>query len=123
MKIKKVSEITGLSSHTLRFYEKTGLIPCISKNRSGHRNYSESDLELISFIQKWKLTGMPISEISRYMELMDREEEIYGERMAILVNHRDRIKEKIKSFGEFLEIIEFKIRWYKKNGGNAKASE
>ena len=120
MTIKEVSEKTGISSYTLRFYEKIGLIGDVRRNESGHRDYCESDLEAIDFVRRWKSTGMPIDDIIRYIELMDKSEDTYSERLSILMQHKSRIEESIKTAREFLEIISFKIDFYKKNGGNIK---
>ncbi len=120
MTIKQVSEKTGLSSYTLRYYEKIGLIKPVQRNRSGHRNYIDSDLEIIDFIQKWKSTGMQIKDIIRYIALLDSNEDSYHERLEILEKHRERIEKRIRQAQEFLNIIKYKIEWYKKNGGVLK---
>jgi hypothetical protein len=74
-------------------------------------------LELIRFIQKWKSTGMPIKDIIRYIKLLDRNEDSYKDRLDILEKHRERIEKQIKQAEEFLNIINYKIEWYKKNSG------
>jgi DNA-binding transcriptional MerR regulator len=117
MTIRQVSEKTGLSAYTLRYYEKIGLIKSVGRDGSGHRNYLDTDLELIDFIQKWKSTGMRIKDIIRYISLLDSDEDSYGERLEILKKHRARIEKRIRTAKEFLKIIEYKIEWYKKHGG------
>jgi DNA-binding transcriptional MerR regulator len=120
MTIKQVSGKTGLSSYTLRYYEKIGLIKPVQRDRSGHRNYFDEDLELIDFIQKLKSTGMQIKDITRYISLLDSNEDSYSERLEILEKHRARIKKRIQTAQEFLNIINYKIEWYKENGGVLK---
>ena len=102
-------EKTGLSSYTLRYYEKIGLINPIRRNNAGHRDYIDSDLNIIDFIQKLKSTGMQINDIVQYIGLLDRDEDSYNERLEILEKHRKHIKNRIKSAQEFLDIIEYKI--------------
>jgi DNA-binding transcriptional MerR regulator len=117
MTINEVAEKTGLSCHTLRYYEKIGLIKPVHRNNAGRRNYGDSDLEIIDFIQKWKSTGMQIKDIIRYIALLDSDKDSYSERLEILEKHRKHIKKRIKTAQEFLNIIDYKIEWYKKNGG------
>jgi DNA-binding transcriptional MerR regulator len=117
MTIGDISKKSGLSLHTLRYYEKIGLIKPVERNGSGHRNYTDSDLDLIDFIQKLKLTGMPIKDIIWYISLLDSTENSYGKRLEILKKHQERIEKRIKTAQEFLKIIRYKIDWYKKNGG------
>ena len=114
MTIQEVSVKTGLSSHTLRYYEKIGLITPVNRNSSGHRNYNKKDLDIIEFIKKLKLTGMPIKEISRLTALLSKNEESYSERLEILEKHRLSIENRLKTTQDFLNYLKSKIEWYKK---------
>ena len=68
--ITEVANRTGLSRHTLRYYERDGLMLGVDRDRSGHRSYSEGDLGWIELITKLRATGMPIREVRRYAELV-----------------------------------------------------
>lgn len=68
--IDDISHLTGLSKYTLRYYEKEGLTPKISRNASGYRVYSEENLEWLNFLLKVKQTGMPIKKIKKFSKIM-----------------------------------------------------
>src|SRR5262245_53773005 len=70
LSIADAAESSGLSAHTLRYYERAGLLEPVSRNGSGHRRYRDTDLELIAFLAKLRATGMPIRKVRRYAELM-----------------------------------------------------
>jgi DNA-binding transcriptional MerR regulator len=70
MTIGEVAERTGLTRHTLRYYERDGLMLGVDRGGSGHRRYSERDLGWIELITKLRATGMPIREVRRYAELV-----------------------------------------------------
>lgn len=70
LSIMEAAEVSGLSVHTLRYYERTGLLEPVSRNGSGHRRYRAADLERIAFLTKLRATGMPIRDVRRYAELM-----------------------------------------------------
>jgi DNA-binding transcriptional MerR regulator len=70
--IAEAAERTGLTRHTLRYYERDGLMLGVGRAGSGHRRYSERDLGWIELITKLRATGMPIREVRRYAELVRR---------------------------------------------------
>ena len=67
--IHEVAEQTGLSAHTLRYYERAGLLLPIERAPSGHRRYSDGDVKAIQFLTKLRSAGMPVADIQRYVEL------------------------------------------------------
>ena len=71
MNIKEFSSLVGLSAHTLRYYEKIGLLKHVHRNASGHRVYSAKDLSWISFVKRLKETAMPLEEILEYAKLRE----------------------------------------------------
>ena len=113
--IQQASEATGLSAHTLRYYERVNLIPSIERSRSGHRKYSEDDLGWIEFVKCLRSTGMPISDIQRYLAASSDDEPGLAERMAIMEAHRDRLKARITELTGFLTRIEGKVAWYREH--------
>jgi DNA-binding transcriptional MerR regulator len=110
--VQQASEKTGLSAHTIRYYERIGLIPSIERAANGHRRYSEDDIGWIEFLKCLRSTGMPISEMQRYVELQQEDDATLHDRLALLEAHRRRIKAKIKELNDFLERIEWKIGYY-----------
>ena len=71
MKIGELAKRTGLSAHTLRYYERIGLLPYADRDRSGQRDYDASILAWIEFLGRLKTTGMPISEMLAYAALRE----------------------------------------------------
>src|ERR671926_529289 len=83
---------SGISAHTLRYWERAGLLRPVTRNGSGHRRYAEDDLELIKFLIKLRATGMPIRQVRRYAELMAEGEDTNEERLALLTEHREAVQ-------------------------------
>ena len=117
LSIAEAAEATGLSAHTLRYYERAGLLEPIDRNEGGHRRYRESDLELIRFLSKLRATGMPIRDVRRYAELMKAGDATTEERLALLETHREAVVAALEATAESLELVEWKIGVYKEKLG------
>ena len=117
--IAEAARASGLSAHTLRYYERTGLLEPVTRNGSGHRRYREGDLERISFLTKLRATGMPIREVRRSAELMKAGEATNEERLALLEAHRDAVLFGLEATARNLELVEWKIGVYKERLGGA----
>ena len=117
LSIADAAESSGLSAHTLRYYERTGLLEPVSRNGSGHRRYREADLEWIAFLAKLRATGMPIRKVRRYAELMTAGEATNAERLALLEAHRDAVLAGLERTTRNLELIDWKIRVYEEKIG------
>lgn len=115
--IAEAAEATGLSAHTLRYYERAGLLEPVDRNEGGHRRYRESDLELIRFLSKLRATGMPVREVRRYAELMKAGDATNEERLALLEAHREAVVAELEAIAESLELVEWKIGFYKQRLG------
>lgn len=112
LSIAEAAEISGLSAHTLRYYERAGLLEPVGRNGSGHRRYREADLERITFLWRLRATGMPIREVRRYAELMQEGEATNAERLAVLEEHRNAVLAGLETTARNLELIEWKIAFY-----------
>lgn len=119
LSIAEAAEVTGLTAHTLRYYERTGLLEPVSRNGSGHRRYREADLEQITFLTRLRATGMPIRDVRRYAELMKAGEATNQERLALLEAHRDAVLAGVEATARNLELIEWKINVYRERMGRA----
>lgn len=113
MQIKQFAQACGLSSHTLRYYEKIGLLPAIERSDSNHRRYTEQDRRWIEFIKRLKATNMPLSEIQRYARLQAQGKPTEAARMELLVRHAERLERAIAQEQEHLEKLREKIRMYR----------
>jgi DNA-binding transcriptional MerR regulator len=111
--VSEVSAQTGLSAHTLRWYEQVGLLDPVHRDAAGRRRYSEDDLGRLSFLLKLRSTGMPVRDMIRFVELSRLENDAgVAEKLQILIDHRERVLTQINALQEDLKVIEFKIDIY-----------
>jgi DNA-binding transcriptional MerR regulator len=110
--IAEVAARTGLTRHTLRYYERDGLMLGVDRAGSGHRRYSELDLGWIELITKLRATGMPIREVRRYAELVRAGEGNESERLELLRSHRERVRTQLATMAAYLDAIDMKISYY-----------
>ena len=115
LSIAEAAEATGLTTHTLRYYERDGLLlDAVDRAPSGHRRYSEDDLGWIRMITRLRSTGMPIREVRQYADLVRAGDGNEAERLQLLVAHRDRVRQQLAEVATHLEAIEFKIGLYER---------
>lgn len=110
--IQEVSEKTGLSAHTLRYYEKEGLILGVERTQGGFRQYTDTDLERLGLICCLKNTGMSIREISRFVQLTREGEHTLEERVALLRDHRDQVIAKMEEMQKYLDKVNWKLNYF-----------
>jgi DNA-binding transcriptional MerR regulator len=101
-----------VSTYTLRYYERAGLIDGVARAGSGHRRYGEDDLAWIEVLQCLRATGMPIRGIRQYAELVRAGDGNETERLALLEHHRDAVRVQLAQVREHLAFIEHKIANY-----------
>jgi len=111
--ISDVASETGLTSHTLRYYERAGLLNGVGRNDSGHRRYTAADVEWVVLVTRLRATGMPIRKIRRYGELVRAGDGNEAERLEILESHRAEVVAKIDELEHNLELIDFKLGLYR----------
>jgi DNA-binding transcriptional MerR regulator len=111
--IAEAAEVSGVSAHTLRYYERAGLIGDVDRAASGHRRYDDRDLAWIHTIQCLRATGMPIRNIRRYAELARSGEGNWEQRLALLEQHRAAVQQQLDEVQGHLAFIDRKITTYK----------
>ena len=111
--ISDAARASGVSAHTLRYYERAGLLDPVDRAASGHRRYAEEDLARIQFLTKLRSTGMPIRKIREYADLMRRGEDTHEARLALLEAHRDAVRAHLAETERNLELIDYKIGYYR----------
>lgn len=114
--IKQVSEKTGLSIYTLRYYDKEGLLPLVKRSKSGIRKFSDNDIEWLGLICCLKNSGMSIEHIKEFMNLCLKGNETVETRKKILMNHKEYILNQMKQLDSSLHTINYKIDHYKEIG-------
>jgi DNA-binding transcriptional MerR regulator len=101
----------GLSQHTLRWYERIGLVGPVAKGGDGRRRYSDADLDWLSLITRLRETGMPVSDMQRYAELV-RSGAGEAERLELLKRHRAEVRRALAAQRETLKVLDSKIDTY-----------
>jgi DNA-binding transcriptional MerR regulator len=110
--IQEVSKATGLSAHTLRYYERIGLIHPIDREENTRRLYTEDDIGWIDFLLKLRATGMSIKEMQRYAELQRQGDATLPERVEMLKSLRNKVEARMSELNEHLKLICYKIEIY-----------
>ncbi len=110
--IQQVAEKTGLSVHTLRYYERVGLIHPINRKDNTHRRYTSDDIGWIEFLIKLRATGMSIQQMQTYAELQRLGDTTLANRVAMLCDLKQQAEAHIQELEEHLKIIRYKIEYY-----------
>ena len=110
--IQQVAEITGLSVHTLRYYEQIGLIHPIDRAQNTHRRYTLDDIGWIEFLNKLRATGMSIQQMQRYAALQRQGDDTLPERVEMLRMLQREAEARIDELQDHLEVIRYKIDLY-----------
>lgn len=123
MKIGDLARLTGLSTHTLRYYERIGLLPYADRDRSGQRDYDASILTWIEFLGRLKTTGMPIREMLRYAALREKGASTESDRRRLLEAHRDKVRARVADLQSCLLVLDSKIAGYAEAETRIKADD
>jgi DNA-binding transcriptional MerR regulator len=116
--IAEVAARTGLTAHTLRYYERAGLIEPPPREWNGHRRYTESDLGMITILTKLRATGMPIEGMRRYAALCRQGPGNEAERRALLLEHREQVLSRLDQLQADLAVVDRKIEMYAPAAGS-----
>lgn len=112
IKISEVSKKFGISTDTLRYYEKIGLIPSVSRNEGGIREYTEEDCNWIEFILCMKNAGLSIKTLVKYVDLFQQGDDTIEERKELLIKEREKLRIKIENMKKTLDRLDYKIAKY-----------
>jgi DNA-binding transcriptional MerR regulator len=112
MRIAEVSEKCGISSDTLRYYERIGLIPTVNRNESGIRDYNEIDVRRVEFIKCMRSVGLPIEVLIEYFKLVQQGDQTIEARKEILIDQRAQLVAKMEEMQETLDFLDYKISVY-----------
>jgi DNA-binding transcriptional MerR regulator len=111
--VAEAARAAGVSAHTLRYYERAGLLAPIERNGSGHRRFTPEDIEWVIVCTRLRATGMPIRRIREYAELVRAGEGNERERLALLEAQREHVLERLAEIERNLELVDFKIGLYR----------
>jgi MerR family transcriptional regulator, aldehyde-responsive regulator len=112
MKIADVSEQSGISSDTLRYYEWIGLIPPVNRNGSGIRDYSELDVRRVEFVKCMRSAGLPIEVLIEYFGLVQQGDQTIAARKEILKEQREQLLARMAEMQKTLDLLNHKIEVY-----------
>lgn len=107
--VKDVSEKTGVTAHTLRFYEKQGVLPYAERNDNGIRMYDDSNIDWIETILGLRQTGMPLAEIKQYVDFYKDGDSSLERRRKIMADHKIKVEEQMLQLIKTLGKINYKL--------------
>lgn len=119
--INEVAKMFDISAYTIRFYDKEGLLPFVTRNSNGSRQFSEDDLQMVKLICCLKNTGMKVKEIKEYIDLCMEGEETAPVRRQIMDDQRQSILKQIEDFKKSLTIVDLKVAFYDSYIANPQA--
>jgi DNA-binding transcriptional MerR regulator len=112
MKIGELARLSGLTGHTIRYYERIGLLPRAARDRSNQRDYDAAILSWIEFLGRLKTTGMPIREMLAYARLRAAGASTTSQRQALLERHRLAVRRRLRDLQASLLVLDTKIAGY-----------
>ncbi|TDD03267.1 MerR family transcriptional regulator [Nonomuraea deserti] len=113
LSIGEVSALTGLTTHTLRFYEQEGLfVEAVRRNAAGRRVFTQQEVGWLRVCAKLRSSGMPLPDIRRYAELVRKGAGTEADRFEILRRHEARVQRQVADLQEALDVIQAKVALY-----------
>jgi len=112
--IRNMADRCGMTAHTLRYYERVGLIQPVGRARNGHRRYSEADAAWLNFLHCMRATNMPIREMQRYAALREAGDSTIEQRRQLLEEHQAEIAGQIAALQKAHSLLTHKIANYRK---------
>lgn len=110
--ISEVEARTGLTQHTLRWYERIGLMPHVDRSHSGQRRFTDKDLDWLAFVGKLRTTGMSVADMVRYAELVREGEHTVDQRRELLERTRREVRARLSEMKDALAVLDYKIDLY-----------
>lgn len=111
--IREAAERTGVTAHTLRYYEQIGLLKPIQRTSSGYRCYTDDDLGWVDFLTCLRATGMSIQGMQQFVRLAHTGEHTIPTRCDLLEAHREALYQRVRELQEYLRVIDAKITTYR----------
>lgn len=111
--ISEVSKLTGIPISTLRYYDNQHLLPNLQRLHSGYRIFTEADIENLKIITCFKNTGMSLSDIKQYFQLVAMGDSTLTKRYQMMLDRRKTVEDQIKFLENQLKLVDKKINYYK----------
>jgi len=113
MNIKSVSDLLGISADTIRYYERVGLVPPITRTATGIRDFQDHDIEALEFIKSFRSAGVSVDSLVDYMSLYQKGDETREKRLGILEEEKKKLEERFSQLQTALNRLNLKIKLYK----------
>ena len=110
--IRQAAEKLEVTTHTLRYYEREGLLPSIERDKHGNRKFGEPDMERALLIRCLRDTEMSVGEIKRYVDLCAAGETTVKTRRQMLLDHKQTVEQRIRQMHHCLERLDRKLEYY-----------
>ncbi|MFF7988355.1 MerR family transcriptional regulator [Kitasatospora xanthocidica] len=110
--ISEVAAASGLTAHTLRWYERIGLLDPVDRAAGGQRRYCDADLYRLAFLGRLRLTGMSVADMLKYVDMARQGERTYEDRRQLLVDQREEVRQRIVDLQATLAVLDYKIDLY-----------
>lgn len=111
--ISEVAERTGLTAHTLRYYERIGLIAAVVRADSGHRRYAAADMDWLAFLVRLRATGMSIQGMQAFARLRSEGNGTAGQRRKLLDTHLQKVLADMEELQQSVKVLQAKIKVYR----------
>lgn len=109
--VAAAGELLGLSPHTIRYYERVGLLR-VPRDSAGNRRYGPEELRRLEFLRRMRASGMTMHTLIRYIDLVAQGERTVPERLAVMQEHRASIAEQLRELSAALAATDYKIETY-----------
>lgn len=121
--VGETAKILNISSSTLRFYDKEGLLPFVERSNGGIRMFKEDDFNWLFIIECLKKSGLSIKEIKQYIDMTLKGDETIDERLEMFRKQREKVIKQMNELQETLDTLEYKCWYYEtaKEKGNIEA--
>lgn len=113
MNIKSASDLLGISADTIRYYERVGLVPPITRTATGIRDFQDQDIEVLEFIKCFRSAGVSVDSLVDYMSLYQKGDETREERLGILEEEKQKLEKRLSQLQTALNRLNLKIKLYK----------
>jgi DNA-binding transcriptional MerR regulator len=113
MNIREFAQQTGLSAHTLRYYERVGLMGDVARGGNGHRVYGPQDAQWVDFLHRLRETGMSIREMSRFCALCEQGDGTLSKRIELLERHAEKLAAELRAKHDHLARLRERVTVYR----------
>lgn len=110
--VKQVAQKTGISAHTIRFYDQQGLFPHVSRDKNNIRLFSEEDLEWVKIVQCLRETGMPLAEVKEFIQLCLIGDATIPKRYQLIQNQVQKAEQELAAMEQRIDTLRRKVEYY-----------